>query len=136
MTIPNWVSIALVAAFIVLGLLVLPLSEVGWRLVAGLALLVLGFVLNAIGQMGGGDAKLIAASAPYVAFADVAPALAIFSLTIFATLVLHRIARAIPAVRRATPDWASWEAGRKFPMGISIAGALVVYLAVKAISGF
>lgn len=135
MTIPNWVSIALVVAFLVLGVLVLPIVDVGLRLAVGFAMLVLGFFLNAARVMGGGDAKMIAASAPYVAFPDVAIVLVIFSATLLVTLVLHRIAKAIPAIRRATPNWASWEAGRNFPMGISIGLALVVYLGLSAWAG-
>ena len=135
MTIPNWVSVALVAVFVVLGFIFLPWDVVLWRLLAGFLMLVLTFFLNMAGLMGGGDAKMIAASTPYIAFTDVALALVIFSAALFATLILHRIARATPAIRKATPDWESWEAGRNFPMGISIGLALVAYLAVIAFSG-
>ena len=39
----------------------------------------------------------------------------------------HRIMRAIPAFRRATPDWASWTHA-DFPMGLALAGTLIFYL--------
>jgi len=131
MTIPNWICLALLGVFVVLGLIFLPLQTVGWRLLAGLIVLVLLFFVNAAGIMGGGDAKLLAAAAPYVAIADTAPALLILAVCMLVTLPLHRVARAMPFVRAATPGWKSWEAGRHFPMGISISLALVIYLFTK-----
>lgn len=135
MTIPNWISIALIVAFIIIAVFVLPFETVLWRLGAGAAMLVLGFVLNAMRVMGGGDAKYLAAITPYIAFQDVASFMFIFSISLLGTLLLHRIAMRIKPIRRATEGWASWEAGRNFPMGISIAAAIVVYLALKAFNG-
>lgn len=134
MKIPNWISIAFVVVFIVLGFIFLPWDTVLWRLLAGFLMLILTFFLNSAGLMGGGDAKMIASSTPYIAFVDVALALIIFSGSLFVTLILHRIAKRSKMIRRATPDWKSWQAGRNFPMGISIGLALIVYLAVKAFS--
>lgn len=67
MTIANRVSILLVAAFVVLA----PLTGMGWaplgmHLAAGLAVLCVTFGLFAIGGMGGGDAKLMAATAVWM----------------------------------------------------------------------
>lgn len=129
MKIPNWVSIALICLFIPLGLIFLPWETVLWRLLAGFLMLVFTFLLNMIGQMGGGDAKLLAASAPYVSWdTDIQILLWIIAGALWLTLILHLIARRIPFIRRVTPDWESWEAGRYFPMGTSIAVALVAYL--------
>jgi len=132
MTIPNWVSIAMIAAFVILAPFVLPFDSVLWRLGAAAIVLLLGFVLNALRVMGGGDAKYLAAITPYIAWADVSAFMFIFSVSLIATLVLHRIAMHIKPLRRATQGWASWEAGRNFPMGISIAAAIITYLALKA----
>lgn len=64
MTIANRVSLILVGAFFLLATLTgMPLAEMGWHLAAGLAVLSVTFTLFAIGGMGGGDAKLMAASA-------------------------------------------------------------------------
>lgn len=131
MTIPNWISMALVALFVLVGAIFLPWDILAWRLAAGLLVLVLLFFANSAGIMGGGDAKLLAASAPYVAYADVAPALLILSVCMIATLILHRIARSLDFVRNLAPEWKSWSAGRHFPMGISIASALIIYLYTK-----
>lgn len=134
MTIPNWVSLALLAVFVVLGLIFIPFDVFLWRLAAGFGVLVAVFILNMMGILGGGDAKMIAASTPFVAFQDWAACLLFFSASLIITLILHRIARAMPMIRRATPDWASWESGRNFPMGISIAATLIFYLAARLIS--
>ncbi len=135
MTIPNWISIALFAAFVVIAVFFLPFETYLWRIGAGLAVLVVGFFLNSLGVIGGGDVKYLSAITPYVAFEDAAAFLFIFSVSLLATLALHRIAMRIGPIRRATDGWASWEAGRNFPMGISIAAAIVVYLILKAING-
>src|SRR5690606_39645795 len=63
MTIANRVSILLLATFVVLALLTgMALPEIGMHLLAGVAVLAVTFVLFALGGMGGGDAKLIAAT--------------------------------------------------------------------------
>lgn len=128
MTIPNWISIALIAAFIVLAPFFMPLTDVGLRLCAAAIVLAIGICLNFIGKLGGGDAKYLAGIAPYVSLSTIAEFMFIFSISLIATLIVHRIAMRIKPLRAATPDWASWEAGRNFPMGISIAAAIIVYL--------
>lgn len=61
-TIPNFLSLALIAAFVVFAVLThMPLSETGWHLAAGGLGLAAGFMLFAFGFIGGGDAKLFAA---------------------------------------------------------------------------
>lgn len=63
-TIPNWISLALVAGFAPAALVMgLPLSAVGLHLGVGAAALVLGMVMFALRWIGGGDAKLFAAAA-------------------------------------------------------------------------
>ena len=132
MIIPNWVSLGLIAVFTVLGLIFLPLPDVGWRLLAGLIVLVVGFILNAMGLMGGGDVKMLSGFAPFIAIADIPDYLLILSVSLLMTLAIHRVAMRTGPIRRATPDWKSWTAGRYFPMGISIATAGLVYLGFKA----
>ena len=74
MTIPNWVSIALAAAFAITA----PFVGVGWttigqHLAFGFAVLVASFLLFQAGVFGGGDAKLIAAAAVWTGFAGFLP---------------------------------------------------------------
>lgn len=67
MTISNRVSIALAVIFVPLALLTgMPLADVGLHLALGFAILVLTFSMFAFGWIGGGDAKLAAATAIWV----------------------------------------------------------------------
>ena len=68
MTIANWVSAVLVGAFLLLAVWVgMPASEVlASHLACGGAVLVLTFALFAFGWIGGGDAKLAAATAVWL----------------------------------------------------------------------
>lgn len=69
MTIANRVSLLLVVAFVALAPLTgMSWSDYGWHIVAGLAVLSVTFTLFAIGGMGGGDAKLLAATAVWMGF--------------------------------------------------------------------
>ncbi|MEQ1863806.1 MAG: prepilin peptidase [Micropepsaceae bacterium] len=67
LTIPNWISLFLLALFPVLALAAgLSLSDAGVHFAIGAAALALGIVLFAGGIIGGGDAKLFAALALYM----------------------------------------------------------------------
>jgi len=64
MTIANRVSLLLTGAFFLLAFLTgMPLAEIGIHLATGTAVLLVTFTLFALGAMGGGDAKLMAATA-------------------------------------------------------------------------
>jgi prepilin peptidase CpaA len=64
--------------------------------------------------------------APFFVTADLRVVLALFAASLVAAFASHRLMRAVPAVRRATPDWTSWTHA-KFPMGLALAGTLVFY---------
>lgn len=73
MTISNRVSIALVLIFLPFAFVVgLPAAEIGWHLACGAGVLVLTFWMFAMGWVGGGDAKLAAATALWIGWAHVA----------------------------------------------------------------
>ncbi|MCO6187269.1 prepilin peptidase [Rhizobium sp. L1K21] len=64
MTIPNRVSVILLAGFFVVAPLCgMPLEQIGFHLLAGVAVFAAVFALFALNVMGGGDAKVLAASA-------------------------------------------------------------------------
>jgi prepilin peptidase CpaA len=72
-TIPNLLSAAVAAAFILfLALVPLGASAIAWHLAAGFAGLIAGFTLFALGYIGGGDAKLFAAVTLWLGFHDLA----------------------------------------------------------------
>jgi len=69
MTIRNRVSIGLAAGFIILAPFSgLPLADYGWHLLAGGLMLGITFVLFCLRTMGGGDAKIIAATTLWFGF--------------------------------------------------------------------
>jgi prepilin peptidase CpaA len=134
MKITNQAVLLLGAVFLVVGLVALPLPEYGWRLVQMVAVLFIGFLLNAGGAVGAGDAKFAAAAAPYIAIGDLRLLLALFAANLLAAFVTHRLAKYTP-LRRIAPDWKSWNMGWKFPMGLSLGATLALYLLLSAYFG-
>ena len=63
MTIPNWISLGLIGAFLVIAPFTLPPAEMGVHLLVGVGALAIGFTMFALGWVGGGDAKLLAGAA-------------------------------------------------------------------------
>ncbi len=132
MKIPNKAVLALGAGFVAvgLGLLLLgllPFKAFLWALALGGIVLVLGFVGNAAGLFGAGDAKFAAAMAPFFIGADLRFVLGLFAACLLGAFASHRLARLIPAFRTATADWASWT-HKDFPMGLALSGTLIFYL--------
>jgi prepilin peptidase CpaA len=128
MRIPNAAVLALVAAFATVGLLALPFEVWAWRWSHLALVLALGFLAHAAGLIGGGDAKFAAAMAPYFAAADLRVVLALFGACLLGAFACHRAARSLTPVRTMTGDWRSWT-HPGFPMGLPLAGTLVLYLA-------
>ncbi|WP_127109431.1 A24 family peptidase [Pararhodobacter zhoushanensis] len=134
MRIPNLAVLALVAVYAVVGALTLPFVDWAWSWLHLVVVLVIGFVLSLTGGFGAGDAKFAAAMAPFIALGDVRSFLVLLCAVSIAALVVHRVMRVIPAIRRATPDWASWER-REFPYGLALGPALIFYLALASMHG-
>ncbi|SPF80957.1 hypothetical protein PRI8871_02771 [Pseudoprimorskyibacter insulae] len=127
MRIPNPAVLALLAVFVVIGPLVLPWDEYVWRYAHFAVALLFGILLNASGAMGAGDAKFIAAAAPFVALADLTLVMLLFCACLLGAFATHRIAMVTP-LRNLAPDWKSWRMGSKFPMGFALAATLCLYL--------
>lgn len=63
MTVPNWISLLLIAGFAVLAPLAgLGLAEVGFHVALAVAALLVTFTMFSFGWIGGGDAKLFAST--------------------------------------------------------------------------
>ncbi|AHM04243.1 Type IV prepilin peptidase TadV/CpaA [Roseibacterium elongatum DSM 19469] len=135
MRIPNVAVLSLTAVFLGAGLIVLPMDAYLMRLAQLGIVLVAGFIITSLGLAGAGDSKFAAAMAPFIAPGDYLFFLMLFSLVLIGSWVTHRGAGRVPAVRRATADWASWDRGKLFPMGVALAGALVIYLALGLRAG-
>lgn len=128
MKIPNKAVMATVAVFAIVGLIALPFEEYLWRWLHLLVILVAGFVAASIGLMGAGDAKFAAAMAPFIALSDVGTFCFLFAAALIGAFVTHRLARSIPAVINALPDWESWHRKKDFPMGLALGPSLAIYL--------
>ncbi|MGF1608983.1 MAG: prepilin peptidase [Kiloniellales bacterium] len=131
LTIPNRISIGialLYPAFVLSS--GLPLDWLGGLMTGG-GLLLAGFVLFALGGLGGGDAKLLAAGGLWAGPQLVLPYLFLIALTggVMALIMWlrHRLAKAvIPALVFATPGDEDF-AKKPMPYAVAIAtGALYV----------
>lgn len=134
MRIPNLAVLALLLVYVVVGVATIPFQIWAWSWLNFAVILVFGILLNMTGGFGAGDAKFMAAMAPYVALGDLRLFLVLLSASVIAAFVAHRLLRMIPAVRRATPDWASWQRS-DFPFGLALGPALIFYLALASIYG-
>ncbi len=71
MTIPNWISLFLLASFFIIVPFVWQSAAVfGEHLLVGVSVFLFGFLLFAKGWLGGGDAKLMAATAFWWQWSD------------------------------------------------------------------
>jgi len=134
MKIPNVAVLALFGVFLIVGFIALPLDEYLWRYLHLAVILLIGFVLSALGFLGAGDAKFAAAMAPFVALGDAAFALYMLAAAAIVALLFHRLLQRSKAFRKITPDWKSWD-NKDFPMGVALGGTLVAYLALGVAYG-
>lgn len=132
-TIPNWISLALLAAFPVAALAAgMPLLAVGQNVGVGVAALLGGMAMFALGWLGGGDAKLFAAVALWLGWPAVGPFLAVTALCGGGLAVILLMLRA-PACRPLATMGPAWFAklaqpGESAPYGVAIAcGALAAF---------
>ena len=133
-TIPNWISVALAVAFIPASLLAgLPLSQIGIDVGVGVGMFVLGAVMFALGWIGGGDAKLMAASAIWLGLGGL-PAFLVFTGLAGGALAMALLAMRSAWLRplaAAGPSWTQRLAtpGESAPYGVAIAiGALAAFV--------
>ncbi|MGN6311857.1 MAG: A24 family peptidase [Xanthobacteraceae bacterium] len=132
MTISNRVSLLLIAGFFVLAVATgMGLTEIGLHVAAGATVLAISFTCFALGWIGGGDAKVAAATALWLGFEYLLPYLAV------ASALGGALTLALLAFRRWPLPYAlsgqHWllrlhhpESG--IPYGIALAaGALLIY---------
>lgn len=131
MKIRDWNVQSMAMVYLVLGPFLLPIETYLWHLGHLPIVLVIGMVLNAAGVMGAGDAKFIAAASPFVALGHLSGVMVLLALALLAGFLVHRGAKNSP-IRSLVPDWHSWEAGKKFPMGLPLSVTLLIYLASLA----
>jgi prepilin peptidase CpaA len=137
MTISNWLCLGLVATFALCALLLgLSWSEIGGHFAAGGLVLLICFGLFAAGWIGGGDAKLAAATALWLGFAQLMPYLLLASVFggALTLLILKLRSQPLPALAE---NW-SWarrlhSAKEGVPYGIALAFSALFILPETAI---
>lgn len=135
MKISNRANLTVLAIWLVVGGLTFPPDVYLWRWLNVPVIWLIGFFLTNFAGVGAGDSKFAAAASPYVSAAHLPLVLPLFAAFLLGAFAAHRLLRAIPAVRAATPDWVSW-GHKKFPMGLALVGTLLAYLSIMAFPGF
>ena len=132
MTIPNWISLALLAAFVPAALVLqLPPPVIGLALGAGAACLAAGVAMFALNWIGGGDAKLFAACAVWLGWSSLTPFIVYTGLAggaLTLGLLASRYVADVYALRG--PPWIDRLLAQKgdIPYGVAIAaGALAAF---------
>lgn len=129
MTIPNWISLFLIAGFFVVIPFVWPgWADFGTHLLVGLTFFAAGFAMFAFGWLGGGDAKLMAATGLWWQWLDAASYVLTTTLIGAALAFGLIIGRKFIPVRVLTAPWAykMFKDETKMPYGLALAaGALL-----------
>ena len=134
MTIPNSLSIIGAAVVVAAVLLLLPFDQALTRIITGLVVLVVGFILFSLGGIGGGDVKLAAALFPLIATSDLIPFTLLLSITTLCAVLTHKIVGSLGMLKPAIANWASWQDQKKFPFGFALSGAFLIYLGLSAMN--
>lgn len=140
--IPNWISAALIVGFFPAALaLGLPLETIGLNLAIGVAGLVAGMAMFALGWIGGGDAKLLAATTLWLGWPAVATGLLVTGIG-GGALAVSLLALRSPIVRPYVLSGPAWfgrlaTPGENVPYGLAIAiGGLVAFPETSLLKAF
>ncbi|MCA0044041.1 prepilin peptidase [Celeribacter litoreus] len=131
MKIPNDLVLGLAGTYLFMGIFLLPIDTYLWGISHGIVMYPVALFAYAYLGVGAGDGKFAMAMSLFIPLADLSVVLTLFAAFLLAAFAAHRALRTVSAVRRATPDWVSWD-NKKFPMGLALAGTMVSYLALAA----
>ncbi|SOH94723.1 Flp pilus assembly protein, protease CpaA [Monaibacterium marinum] len=135
MRIPNWISVAMLAIFVVVAPLTLPLDMLPGRLLTAGIVFAIGLGLYALGQMGAGDVKFATVVFLFVEPADATFFIRILGVMALAGLLTHRAFARSTMAREMAPHWTSWTAKGVFSYGVALSLSLIYYLLVLALGG-
>lgn len=130
--IPNWLSIILICAYPVAGFAAgAPAMVIVEGLLIGAAALVVGFLLFSFNIIGGGDAKLLATTAPWIGMGAIGWFLfytSIAGLGVIIALLTFRSLPIFPIYARAPWLLQLYDRKEDVPYGVAIAaGGLVSF---------
>ena len=128
--IPNRLSLAITLIFFPAALLSgMPWQLLGTHILAGFALLVIGFLLFASGAIGGGDAKLLAAAGLWIGWPAVLPFLVWTGIAGFALalliLAISIVTRHFDTMTNKADDPRAWRF-LNVPYGIALATGAIL----------
>lgn len=139
MKITNRSMLVLFGVFVVVGPFAFGFPAYFYQLLHGPVVLVVGMALWSLRLMGGGDAKMLAAMAPFFVTSDWYLILVVFTASCIGAVVTHSLFRFTP-LRNLAPDWKSWTADQGnlrggilglnmgFPKGLALSMTIVFYL--------
>lgn len=135
--IPNWLTAAVALGFLPWATLAGPPDGWPWHFAVGAAALAAGMGLFALGWLGGGDAKLLAATSLWMGLSQIAAYLMLVALIggLFSLIVLA--ARYAAAHGRRPVAGAGGRRprllthGEPVPYGVAVAGAGLVVVALR-----
>ena len=140
MKIPNWISLALLAAFFPVAWLVgLSGAEMLIHVGVGVAALLVGMALFALNWVGGGDAKLLAAACLWMGAAGSLPFVLCSALAGGAFCLVLITARKLAPSYPGGPAWAARLLDPKgdVPYGVALAGgALLAFPTSPLVTAF
>lgn len=141
MKIPNWISIALIFGFFPIALYFkLPLIVVGTSAGLAIAALLISMGMFALKWIGGGDAKLMAASVLWLGVSASLPFMLYTALAGGAFCLLLIMARKhLPLFSQIGPSWVTrlMQPKGDIPYGVAIAiGALLAYPSSPLMAAF
>lgn len=141
-TIPNWISLALIGAFLPAALLIgVGLPQIGLHVAAGVAALVAGMIMFALRWIGGGDAKLFAAAGLWLGWSAAVPYL-VYTALAGGALALFLISLRSMWLRAYVVNGPAWVGrlatpGESAPYGVAIAvGAMAAFPASALLSAW
>ncbi|RKQ72071.1 prepilin peptidase CpaA [Litorimonas taeanensis] len=136
MKISNRNSLAVVALFII----AIPFSwtglpDLGEHLLVGLTVFAAGFIMFALGWLGGGDAKLLAATSLWWTWADVFTYILWVGIIGGVLAALLLVGRKYAPVSIATSSWGYglFKEEKQMPYGLALAAAALITLPDSAI---
>lgn len=132
MKITNKSVIVLIAVYALLGPFAFGFEMYLWQWLHFPIVLAVCLVLWMLRLMGGGDAKMIAAMAPFFVMADLELILRLFAACLISALIVHSVFRFTP-LKKPVAEWQSWNAGRYFPKGFPLSMTLLLYLVYAAV---
>lgn len=135
-TIPNWISLFLLAAFFPIALYLTIMTDsyswadFGLHIVVGVSTLIVMMVMFALGWIGGGDAKLFAATAIWWMPFDLLGYTVTTTIAGGAIAIMLILSRNFLPVRLATTGWVHrlLREEKKMPYGLALAFAAMVTL--------